>query len=435
VQRLKATAALGAERVGPSGGHRSTASPPPQAVPVGAEQSDRPLYLYNSHNLKKLIPCENKGGGGRGEIPLEAKIRAISEPLLRYRKPLRDRLYAEAARRREVARSDPEHYGTKQGDWHTARARNLSKRMIDRIKLGRARLTLENSVTGELRDICTCAQPLCIECGDARVKKFRKRIKAAVATVAAFELNNGRRATLVTLTIRHTSGDPAEDARHFRAAWKLFHAWLRKFIGHYSYMRTQECTPGTEIYGHVHWHLTAWLPDFVDYTEMINAWWRALAATGDGEGVTIDLVHAGRNCRPRQILRWVGRASCAGRDDGGGRPVCGEQPCSKHAPGAVHVSRRTKDSAKDAMLYATKVADKSGTLTAAIRVAGYATKGSKKGKGLDGLDDDALAKYLAGEDGQRKIATSRYLWRGGEPGPLLSPPPSDWVASLRRNDD
>jgi len=165
--------------------------------------------------------------------------------------------------------------------WHVARAEALGRTVAERIAdCGRRKITMQNDMTGEVieRPIW-CRQRACPECAQRAAKRLRWRCKRIIGATTTEERQQKRTPVMLTFTVRH-SGDLQADVRALASAWARWRAswaayaagrgWTRKS---FAYLRTLEVTAGKRKDGHAHWHVLAWLPEWIPY-KAIQRWWR-----------------------------------------------------------------------------------------------------------------------------------------------------------------
>jgi len=165
--------------------------------------------------------------------------------------------------------------------WHVARAEALGRTVAERIAdCGRRKITLQNDITGEVieRPIW-CRQRACPECAQRAAKRLRWRCKRIIGATTTEERQQKRTPVMLTFTVRH-SGDVQADVRALASAWARWRAswaayaagrgWTRKS---FAYLRTLEVTAGQRKDGHAHWHVLAWMPEWVPF-KALQRWWR-----------------------------------------------------------------------------------------------------------------------------------------------------------------
>jgi hypothetical protein len=301
---------------------------------------------------------------------------------------------------------------TGNGEWWLKRGAKLGIPLESRWQWGQDhRITLMNSETGVLVDVCTCRQISCPDCEASRASRLRRRIAVVVGLHDARERAAGREPVLLTYTIRDPLvASPAAAVHVFRVAMPQMRAELaRQGVGA-AYVRVEEFTPG--VVGHVHWHVVCWLPPWVDYAALHRAWWRALALAGVGvDAVTVTPAQGRRGRQPARaaLVEWHASEDCGSDRDDGQRAICGAEPCSRHTPGTLNIQRREQgtSTAQDATGYITKISGACGAIA-------YALKGEKGRKSVSTEDDfRRFAEYYAGRYMQRRFQTSRQFWRGG----------------------
>lgn len=294
--------------------------------------------------------------------------------------------FADKARRLERAGHD--------ATWYRQRESSLGVWPTAREQWGRDNpVRLVSNETGELRETCRCKSPTCLACQNAKVAKFRRMANAVIATHDEIERNRvdddgnpaPREPVLITLSCRHV-GNPAVDESWIREAFPAFRSYLHRKIGKFTYLRREEITEGkgeNAGLGHIHWHLAAWWPEFVDYRGLQHAWWRALGWDPDRDPETGEIT-----CDCDEPRRRDGR------------------PCSHHAPGNVDVQRRDPDetTAAAALSYCTETID---------TIASFAYCLANL-DGFDQLEPEALAAYVDSTYGRRMIQCSTGFWSVAE---------------------
>lgn len=215
---------------------------------------------------------------------MKGKLAEVSEKLQPWRLKRAEALSAKAAALRQAAAGfawgRSSRLSLKPGAWHESRAGGLRREVVDRCKdCGNKDLPIVDCVTGVVRSVpIGCKQVMCRRCERERARKTTRRIVNSLEFIAACERREGRSIpVLLTLTVRHPTDRaevrPAVDAAVMRRAWVLFRArWWYAFGYAFKMFRFEELSAGSQMGGHLHWHIVTFWHRF-DWAGTFQRWW------------------------------------------------------------------------------------------------------------------------------------------------------------------
>ena len=287
-------------------------------------------------------------GAGRSPARLEScAISVTADDFSLLARAKRARRLVERANERAELAGDPA-----AGRWHRERARAAARGPAQRAaECGHRILQVYHHGTGEIEGVPEpCRQLCCPRCMVKRKRKLVARALQAVRAVTMRQQARHRRPWLLTLTVRRLPGDGAAQQRQrIAAAWPKFRASLHKLLGWSpEFLRVDECAAKASPNGHAHWHIVAWLPRILPFSDIQRIWNRALG--------------------------------------------CQKDYSKEEAKGNIDL--QAGDGADQAVAYAFK----------ALAYVG------KSAFDITRLDEQRAAEYLEAMYGQRTVATSRGFW-------------------------